>query len=160
MREPRWDDLSHRVRSIAPLGLIDSNGWRVKLYGITQNAHSPSEELLAIAHRLAAQSLPSPARTGERYGLAFVTVHEAALFNQIIVDWWERVNELRHRVFKADPESPTDFREITATGEAFCVWELKVIAHERDAWIEMLRSPKPVEERVESYLASRLHGVF
>jgi len=58
------------------------------------------------------------------------------LFNQIIIDWWENDNELCHQVFKALPESPLDFRDITHTGESFCVWELAVIALERDAWIE------------------------
>jgi hypothetical protein len=106
------------------------------------------------------ESYPRPPRTAERYGVAFVTVHQADLFNQIIVDWWERVNELRHRVFKADPGSPTEFREITASGEAFCVWELKVIAHERDAWTELLQSSLPLEARMQSYLASCLHGAF
>jgi hypothetical protein len=42
---------------------------------------------------------------------------------------------LRHIVFKANAESSKTFDNITHTGEAFCIWELKVIGHERDAWI-------------------------
>lgn len=110
--------------------------WRVKLYGISETNDVPDEACRAEARALAEATLPKPALTATRYGVAFVTVHQAQMFNQIIVDWWERENELRHRVFKANPETPYQFEEITATGEAFCVWELRVLAFERAAWLQ------------------------
>lgn len=100
--------------------------------------------------------LPEPAITSTRYGLGFTVIHQAEMFNQIIIDWWERENELRHHVFKADPEAPTDFQNITSTGEAFCVWEIKVIGFERDAWLRHMidseGNPAP-----EAYLKTRLN---
>jgi hypothetical protein len=80
------------------------------------------------------------------------------MFNQIIVDWWERDNELRHRVFKALPDTPLKFEDITATGEAFCTWELRVLSFERDAWIDtMLVNANGPD--IEGYLSRRLNQV-
>src|SRR4051812_45440886 len=96
----------YKTRPIRFLELWETGGWRVKLYGISSLAERPQARLLKVAREIAKGTLPSPALNPTRYGAAFVTIHEAEMFNQIIVDWWERVNELRHRVFKAQPEQP------------------------------------------------------
>jgi hypothetical protein len=77
------------------------------------------------------------------------------MFNQIIVDWWENENELRHRVFKAVPEAPEAFREITHTGESFCVWELAVIGFEREAWINTVLAAADLQS-LDVYLGGHL----
>jgi hypothetical protein len=127
----------------------------VKIYGISERAVLPPASFLDTAKRIAGATLPSPAVAPLRYGAAFVTIHHAEMFNQILVDWWERVNELRHRVFKAPPERPEVFEEITATGEAFCIWELGVIGFERDAWLEAALKSQAATA-VEDYLKLRL----
>lgn len=141
----------HRKRPIRFITLWQNRGWRTKLYGICQTNQIPDKPCLGAALKIAVQTLPQPALSAQRYGMAFVTVHQARLFNQVIVDWWERENELRHRVFKAEPESPYDFREITETGEAFCVWELAVLAFERQAWLDFVLSPASGPD-LEGYL--------
>ena len=110
---------------------------------------------MPIALDLAAGCLPPISDTC--YGLGFVTIHQAEAFNQIIVDWWEHNNELRHRVFKAQPHAPLDFTEITASGEAFCVWELAVICHERKAWMRHVLNGAP---DAQAYLGDTLSGEF
>ena len=109
----------------------------MKIYGISSLGETPEQGFIETAKNVASSTLPAPATEAARYGAAFVTFHRAEMFNQIIVDWWERVNELRHHVFKSLPERPYAFEEITASGEAFCIWELRVIGFERDAWLEM-----------------------
>jgi hypothetical protein len=115
----------HSPKTIRFIELWEEWGWRTKLYGI----HGPNMEIGArlqqIAKNIAQETLPQPSIIADRYGLAFVTIHPSPMFNQIIIDWWERDNELRHRVFKANPDTPFLFQDITATGEAFCVWELR-----------------------------------
>ena len=133
---PAWHTLEHTPRPIRFLDLWTMDGWRVKCYGICERAEAPDPPLIEVAKELARDVLPQPAQTPDRYGVAFVTIHQAAMFNQIVVDWWARVNELRHHVFKALPDDPTDFYDITETGEAFCVWELRVIGFERQAWLD------------------------
>jgi hypothetical protein len=145
----------HSLRPIRFLGLHEIGEWQVKLYGISSLAERPAPEFTPIALELAQACLPGPPVTEIRYGIAFVTIHQAEAFNQIIVDWWEYNNELRHRVFKAMPTSPTTFKDITATGEAFCVWELAVICHERNAWIRHVLQDVP---NVDSYLEDVISG--
>jgi hypothetical protein len=92
--------------------------------------------------------------TSTRYGVGFVVVHEAHSFNTVIVDWWEMVNELRHHVFRASPDAPRSFHEITASGESVCVWELRVQAFERQAWLDTVLEPHTVNA-FATYLATR-----
>lgn len=146
----------YKTRPIRFLDLWKEDGWKMKIYGISSLAESPEPRLIEAALEIAAKTLPSPAVSEERYGVGFVTIHQAAMFNQIILDWWERVNELRHRVFKAPSEKPFEFEEITASGEAFCIWELRVIGFERDAWLNaVLRSYGA--NGIDDYLSYRLN---
>ena len=147
-------DEPYRARPIRFLELWETSGWRVKIYGISSLGEIPEPGFIETAKEIASSTLPVPARDRSRYGAAFVTIHRAEMFNQIIVDWWERVNELRHHVFKSLPESPYSFKDITASGEAFCIWELRVIGFERDAWLETaLKNGKGIDE----YLNCRLN---
>lgn len=146
---------SYQTRPIRFLELWQDSGWNVKIYGISSLAETPDPRFISIAKEIALKTLQNTATDGSHYGIAFVTIHHAEMFNQIIVDWWERVNELRHRVFKATRESPFTFEEITASGEAFCVWELRVIGFERDAWVDLVL--KNGDGGLDEYLESRLN---
>lgn len=146
--------LNHKKRPIRYLELAEINGWNVKFYGICSLNEFPDDKFIEIAKQIAEENLPTPAINNSRYGIAFVTIHQAEMFNQIIIDWWERVNELRHRVFKSEPESPFDFKDITETGEAFCVWELRVIGFERDAWVQTVLSN---DKSIGKYLQRQLN---
>lgn len=147
--------MRYKPRSIRFLSLEEISCWRVKLYGIRDVDDEPEGELLAVARAIAGRTLPQPPVTPARPGCALVIVHQAAAFNQILVDWWEAENELRHHVFKAPPRAPTQFDDITATGEAFCVWELRILAHEREAWIR--HALAPVLPDVAGYLKDTLN---
>jgi hypothetical protein len=91
-----------------------------------------------------------------RYGVAFVTLHQADLFNQLNIDWWERDNELRHHYFRMNP-GDSQFENITASGEGFCVWELQVVAFERKAWMEAILL-NPAGPDLTAYLDQRYFG--
>ena len=117
-----------------------------------------AQVLVELAKTIAAQTLPKPAVTLARYGVGFVIIHEAHAFNTIVVDWWEKVNELRHHVFRAASDSPESFAEITSSGEAVCVWELRIQAFERDAWLRsVLEAPEGPD--LASYLGNRLNEI-
>ena len=131
--EPR---LAHVPRNITSHGVERAGAWSMKLYSVAGKEPRVSEPLLERARKIAAITLPTPAVTSARYGVGFVVVHEAHAFNTVIVDWWEQVNELRHRVFRAAPDEPQSFRDITGAGESVCVWELRVQAFEGQAWLD------------------------
>jgi hypothetical protein len=105
------------------------------VYGIAASGEYPREELVEATVNLASESLPQPALGDGRYGVGFVTVHEAATLDIALVYWWQSQNELHQRVFagpRADPPAMSAL-EHQATG---CVWELGVIDFERRAWFE------------------------
>lgn len=150
--------LRHTRRPISDLGLHAVGSWQVKLYGIAGKRPEVSSVLVAHARTIAARTLPEPAVTPSRYGVAFVIVHEARAFNTILVDWWEQVNELRHHVFRAPAHDPETFTEITASGEAVCVWELRVQAFEREAWLRHVLA-NPAGPDLGAYLGARIDEV-
>ena len=145
----------HSKRQVRFLELWLNNNWKIKIYGISQLSEKPEEKFVEIAKQLAEETLLKHASENQHYGTAFITIHRAEMFNQIIIDWWERVNELRHHVFKAEPANPYYFKNITATGEAFCIWELSVISFERDAWYKHVLNAK--EENINNYLNTVLN---
>ena len=147
--------LRHTPRLITNYGLRQIGDWRIKLYGVGGRSRIVASSLLELAMTVATEALPKPAITSSRYGVGFVIVHEALAFDTIVVDWWEQVNELRHHVFRAPPGNPLEFREITSSGESVCVWELRVQAAEREAWLDnvLLRRSGP---DLASYLAAQL----
>ena len=146
----------YRARAIRFLELWRESGWQVKIYGISPVNKPFEDRLRSVAKEIARKKLLHQQITATRYGVGCVTIHPAQMFNQIIVNWWERENELRHHVFKAYPETPFSFEDITVTGEAFCIWELRVIGFERQAWLDtVLVNPNGPD--VEKYLACQLN---
>ena len=150
----------HAPRPLAFLGLLEPvPGWRVKLYSISESGDPPGGPLRDRTEALVRATVERHAvADAPTYGVGFAAIHEATLFNQVIVDWWARDNELRHRVHRAWPDAPHDFDEVTATGEAFCVWELALLAHEREAWLRHVLQ-NPAGPDYDAYLADRLEGM-
>lgn len=150
--------LTHAVRPVRFLELWRQGGWAIKMYGISTEDERPQPMLIDTAREIAVECLPQPPLTKERHGTAFVIVHEAPeFFNTVIVDWWERVNELRHHVVRAQPKSPTLFQEITDSGEGVCVWELKVQVFEREAWLLHVLQTRDGPD-LDGYLAQGFSG--
>ncbi|SDI82664.1 hypothetical protein SAMN04487954_101407 [Billgrantia gudaonensis] len=72
----------------------------------------------------------------DRYGVVVMIVHEAREGCYVLLDWWTGENMLQHHVyFSRDPNDP-EFSDVTQTGIVACVWELKVLSFEREAWID------------------------
>jgi hypothetical protein len=101
-----------------------------------------------IAKNLAENEITLAEKQNIHHHAGILIIHLADSFNQIVFDWWAKENELRHKVFKAESHAPFNFIDITFTGEAFCVWEIKVIAFERDQWLQHILLPHlPAEAR-------------
>jgi hypothetical protein len=125
-------------RPITHLETWDHEGWRVKVYGIAASGSRPSPALVEAIKREAEARLPRPAVTAGRYGEAFLYAHQGgdgAGFAS--VNWWANENELYHFQYEAPADDPGRLRPVEATGgSSMCVWDIAVIAHERQAWID------------------------
>ena len=88
------------------------------------------------------------------YGLGYIIFHEGRLANWLLLDWWADEIQIWHHLYRSDLANPAGFERVTSDLIA-CIWELRLIAFEREAWIEtMLKSPDRPD--VRRYLAARL----
>jgi len=146
----------YEARSVRFLEEWPHEGWRLKVYGIAYRRERPRPELVETAKRLARVRLPRPATEGGRYGVGFVGVHEGRGSNFVFIDWWADENELHHHVYAAASDELESLRYVTPTGLSACVWDLRVQAYEREAWLEeVLKNPRGPD--LEGYLARRLN---
>lgn len=144
-------------RTVRPMGERTFGDWTLKVYGIAYGADEPGHELVDAALAAAEPALPEIALGDGRYGLGFLGIHDGRDSNFVFVSWWENENELQHRVFYSTPERPGTLRAARPDEPIACVWDIRVIAHERDAWVRhMLADPGRAD--AGAYLADTLSG--
>lgn len=144
-------------RTIRFLDLWRVDDWRIKLYGIASSRPQPRPELVAAAQRIAAQHLRSLPADLHHYHLGFLGVHDGLTSNFVFLDFWADENELHHHVFVSPTAFPEQFTYVTPTGLSACVWDLRLQAFEREAWVGnvLQRSASP---DFDGYLADTLNA--
>lgn len=147
----------YATRAVVPLPLWRVEGWRVKTYGIVYRGAGPRPELVDAARAAAAQVLPRPAVAPGRYGVGFLGVHDGRDACFAYLDWWGNENELHHHPFLAPLEDPDALAPCADAGFAACVWDLALIAHERQAWVETVLD-NPASPDLDAYLDRVLTG--
>jgi hypothetical protein len=147
----------YATRSVRFLDLLDFDGWRLKLYGITYRGERPRQALVDAAVAAARERLPRPAVTGNRYGVGFVGAHDGRGGNFVFVDWWADEDELHHHTWRSSTDEPGWLRATGPDDLAACAWDLAVIGHERAAWLRhvLTRADGP---DLDAYMADRLDG--
>jgi hypothetical protein len=121
-----------------PIHFIDLwriNGWRMKAYSIAHGRPLARPELIVAARDVAARRLAESGPVTAHYGVGFVGIHDGRTSNFVFVDWWADENELHHHVYVSPSENPAALEYRTPSGLAACVWDLSVMAFEREAWI-------------------------
>ncbi len=144
----------YKKRSIRFLEIFQPSGWNLKLYGIAYDRELPRPELIEAAKKLAVEKLPQ--LSDSVYGVGFLGVHDGRGINFVFLDWWQDENELHHHVFTSSTNHPALLEEVTHTGVSACVWDLRVICFERQAWVDqVLDNPKGPD--IKGYLTQRLN---
>jgi hypothetical protein len=146
----------YALRPIRFLELWQPDTWRLKVYGIAYERAAPRAELIDAGKRIAERTLTNLADATDHYSVGFLGIHDGRTSNFVFIDWWAEVNELYHRVFVSPTDESANLIETTATGPTACVWDLRVISFERDAWLEtVLRNP--AGPNFDEYLLRRLN---
>ena len=147
---------AYAPRPIRFLELWQTEGWRLKVYGIAYRQAAVRSALLPIAQALACARLRESAADKQHYGVGFVGIHDGRGAVFIFVDFWADENELHHHVYIAPKDDLTRFTYMTPTGLSACVWDLRLLCYERQAWIDtMLANPSGPD--LEAYLTRRLN---
>jgi hypothetical protein len=145
-------------RPITFRGVREHDGWRLKLYTINYDAAEVDPAEFAGGLALAEAALPAPARRADRPGLGVIVAHRGATALYLVLGWWDRENELPTRVFIRETgagAAPAAAWRPARDGESFCVWDLQVLWHEREAYVATMLDPDGADEA--AYLARTLH---
>jgi hypothetical protein len=150
------DMTPYAPRPIRFLELWQPGDWRIKVYGIAHGRSGPRGALVEAGKQVAQRTLATAAGETSHYSVGFVGIHDGRTSNFVFVDWWADENELHHRVFISPTDEPANLVDQTATGPAACVWDLRVIGFERDAWLDTVLH-NPAGPDLEAYLQRRLN---
>lgn len=136
---------------------INSEGWRIKVYGISAKSLPLPGEILSEGMTIARAHLPQPASSEQRYGVGFLIIHHGTLRNWYLLDWWEKEDIIHHKLFSSPLGNPRSVSAEPDKSLVACVHELKVISFESEAWIKtvLCRDDKP---SFENYLRLRFNS--
>lgn len=134
-------------RALSRGSVLADAGWRIKSYGIAWDGHPRLAHEEAGVEDLVWDTLPDPAETETRPGVGWVILHLGRDADYVVLGWWDRENELPVRVWVR--EGAEAWRPARGS-ESFCVWDLEVIAHERDAYVRHVLGPEGAD--LDAYL--------
>ena len=144
------------TRQLQFIAQVDSEGWSIKVYGISAKSLPLPEELVSGGTKTVLSHLPKPALTEHRYGVGFLIIHQGTMRNWILLDWWENEDIMHHLLFSSPLDNPSAIAAEPDKSLIACVHELKVINFESEAWIKTVLC-KNAEPSFERYLKLRLN---
>ncbi|WP_416150753.1 isochorismatase [Salipaludibacillus sp. HK11] len=122
-------------RPIRFIELWEIEGWKIKVYGISTKKEYPDKNNIVLGKKIAVEQLNNIEIQTEIYQLGFIIIHETQEGVFILIDYWTGENMLCNHAFYKDYNSTT-ISYLTPTGLTACVWELRIINFERNAWVE------------------------
>jgi len=139
-------------RRTEPLAPWTVPGARLRVWWIdVEGAEAPPGDVLAAAKDVAREALPGAmAAEGGSAGLGFAVIHRGTAGVWLLLHWWAHGDICCQRLFHSAPET-TAFAPMADRALVACVWELAVIAAERQAWIDTMMTAAPDPE---AYLAA------
>jgi hypothetical protein len=143
-------------RPIRFLELWQPSGWRLKVYGIAYQQPLPRAEVIAGAQHLVNAQLATLSAGKRHYGVGFMGIHDGRGAIFLFLDFWADENELHHHVFVAPKDQPDRHEYATPSGLAACVWDLRVLCFEREAWLNTMLA-NPNGPNLNAYLVQRLN---
>jgi hypothetical protein len=121
----------YRDRRTWLIDVADIAGLKMKVYGICADGLAIEPSTVAAANSFIENQVDFD--DDASHGFAMLHHGEEAMW--LLVDWW--VEDILHqRLFCAPLEDVGNFQVGPPNHELACVWELPVIAHERDAWVK------------------------
>lgn len=124
-------------RPVRFLKLIRHEEWMIKVYSISAFREFADEIYVEAAITKLNEWLQPSKNTGlQTYHIATLILHECKEGCFAIINWWIDDNMLQHFVYLSAPGVPVEFKRYSDSGIVTCVWELAVLWHERNAWIE------------------------
>ena len=144
-------------RPVEFLKQVNSEGWRIKVYGISVKSEPLSKELVFEGIKAVVSHLPQPALTENRYGVGFLIIHQGTMRNWFLLDWWEKEDIMHHRLFSSPLNHPKSISAESDSTLIACVHELRIIGFESEAWIKTVLC-KDNEPSFDRYLKLKFNS--
>lgn len=130
----------YEQRATRALGLGQVGALTLKWYLITVGGEPVGPAQLRDIEKSLAQDI-DPAGDPLEHGVGFGIFHRARDGDYLLVSRWYDRNMLKHRVYRAHLQADGRCRldSMRDTDIVACVWELAVMASERDAWVQAMQ---------------------
>lgn len=136
-----------RARARHWLGLTRAGGHTLRTYGVACGDEPLDRERFQPGVAAVLERLPEPDWNHGRPGAGVLILHQGTVADYLVMGWWDRQNELPLRVWIRYADGWAPARD----DESVCVWDLEILAFERDAWVAtMLSDGRP--ESLQRYL--------
>lgn len=146
----------YQQRQIKFLDIYESQGWQLKVYSILHPDKTLSQELIDAAKKTALEFLPSSNEPGH-YGAGFISVHQGKSYDFVTVGYWNYSTELRHQTYMRPSSADVTLEALIASELSSDVWDIRLLAFESSAWVEVLKSTSP---KLENYLNRQLNDTL
>ena len=146
----------HYEKVIRSRGVIDPTIRRRKWYDIAHKDQPVEQSIRDLARSFVSRKLISDGRFSTQE-LGFVLLHRCGeKFYFLGLCTWRENNELWKTLFYLDTDTMEDFAHFAQDEthrDTFCVWELEVVCHERQAWTTYLMSNR-TDQDADRYLTA------
>ncbi len=134
-------------------GVFATGPWRLKVYSISLGDLETTPSRFEGALTLVERALPAPDPIAGRPGVGFMILHAGRGFDYVVVCWWDRENELPMRLAVREQLDGANWR-LPFASESVCVWDLQLIAAERDAYVATVLSGRDLVTAIEDYVST------
>jgi len=158
--EPVPAGYRHRGKIAVPRAEMVAGGLRTKWYEVRPDDYVVSAALERESReRVRADAEEKRVDFGSTMGFVLLHIANANRTAMLIVCSWRNANEIWETVYLKDLESDGPYVRYDRSGHlpTFCVWELGVVWHERNAFTRFLESPRGPDD-VDRYFRDRLEG--
>ncbi len=137
----------YRPRSMAFLGRWVEGEWAIKAYGIQSHprdidAPIIDEDVVQAARDHIAGTLHLTREEGAFYKTGFAILHEGALANWLLFQWWTHQDVWCQLLSYANSGDPLKFTHSARPVRA-CVYETAIIWYEQQSWIRHVLNGSP-----------------
>jgi len=133
---------------------LERHGWQLKIYFVMGEDQPPTRARFAAGIDFVLDHLPAPDPLAGRPGVGFLILHAGNGADYTVLCWWDRENELPIRIAVRERQDTAPWRA-AGPSEGICVWDLEIIAAERNAYVATMLAGEVGFVGIHKYLKSR-----
>lgn len=148
-------------KKIMPGNLLNLSSAALKWYELYPTGTEITQKQIIEARAF----LEAQAKTGRLKldgELGFVILHRAGDYLLLLLTTWRNINEMWESIYLKNISQPGSYSALKFENDhkgTYCVWELGIIWHERNAWVRFIESARD-DAAKQAYLNDRFSGMI